>query len=45
MTKYRLVPPYVPAVVLTVVVAVASDRLRMRGPFILLFLPIAIAGT
>ncbi|KZT72470.1 MFS general substrate transporter [Daedalea quercina L-15889] len=42
--QLHTVPPYVPAVVLTVVVAVASDRLRMRGPFILLFLPIAIAG-
>ena len=38
------VPPYVPAAVLTVVVAVASDRLRARGPFILLCLPVSIAG-
>ena len=39
-----VVPPYVPAVVFTVIVAVASDKLKMRGPFILLFLPITIAG-
>ncbi|KAJ6485004.1 MFS general substrate transporter [Mycena vitilis] len=38
------VPPYVPATVLTVIVAVLSDRLRWRGPFILICLPFAIAG-
>ncbi|ESK95468.1 major facilitator superfamily transporter, partial [Moniliophthora roreri MCA 2997] len=38
------VPPYVPATVITVVVAFLSDRLRWRGPFILICLPIAIAG-
>ncbi|KAI0677109.1 MFS general substrate transporter [Trametes maxima] len=42
--QLHTVPPYVPAVVLTVVVAVASDRLRWRGPFILIFLPITMAG-
>ncbi|TFY63408.1 hypothetical protein EVJ58_g3274 [Rhodofomes roseus] len=42
--QLHTVPPYVPAVVLTVAVAVAGDRFRMRGPFILLFLPISIAG-
>ncbi|KAL1944179.1 hypothetical protein VTO73DRAFT_3364 [Trametes versicolor] len=42
--QLHTVPPYVPAVVLTVVVAVASDRLRWRGPFILIFLPISMAG-
>ncbi|KAI0774142.1 MFS general substrate transporter [Fomes fomentarius] len=42
--QLHTVPPYVPAVVLTVLVAIASDRLRLRGPFILLFLPITIAG-
>ncbi|KAI0824785.1 MFS general substrate transporter [Trametes gibbosa] len=42
--QLHTVPPYVPAVVLTVIVAVASDRLRWRGPFILLFLPITMAG-
>ena len=33
-----------PAIVLTVVVAIASDKLRWRGPFILMFLPLTIAG-
>ncbi|TBU32911.1 MFS general substrate transporter [Dichomitus squalens] len=42
--QLHTVPPYVPAVVLTVVVAVASDKLKWRGPFILMFLPISIAG-
>ncbi|KAI0775937.1 major facilitator superfamily domain-containing protein [Trametes elegans] len=42
--QLRTVPPYVPAVVLTVVVAVLSDRLKWRGPFILMFLPITMAG-
>ncbi|EPT03670.1 hypothetical protein FOMPIDRAFT_1115826 [Fomitopsis schrenkii] len=42
--QLHTVPPYVPAVVLTVVVALASDRFRVRGPFILLCLPVAIAG-
>ncbi|KAI0650303.1 MFS general substrate transporter [Trametes meyenii] len=41
--QLHTVPPYVPAVVLTVVVAVASDRLKWRGPFILIFLPITMA--
>lgn len=44
LTILSSVPPYVPAVVLTVLVAIASDRVRLRGPFILLFLPITIAG-
>ena len=38
------VPPYVPAVVLTLVVAVASDKLKRRGPFILMLLPITMIG-
>lgn len=38
------VPPYVPATFLTVVVAVASDRLKWRGPFILICLPLAAIG-
>ncbi|KAJ6613475.1 MFS transporter [Mycena sp. CBHHK59/15] len=38
------VPPYVPATVLTVIVAVLSDRLKWRGPFILICLPFSIAG-
>ncbi|KAI0723159.1 MFS general substrate transporter [Earliella scabrosa] len=42
--QLHTVPPYVPAVVMTVVVAIASDRLKWRGPFILMFLPINIAG-
>ena len=44
MLNLAPVPPYVPATFLTVVVAVASDKLKWRGPFILMFLPIAIAG-
>lgn len=39
-----LVPPYVPAVVFTVIVAIASDKFKWRGPFILIFLPITIGG-
>ncbi|OCH90976.1 MFS general substrate transporter [Obba rivulosa] len=42
--QIHTVPPYVPAIVLTVVVAIASDKLRWRGPFILMFLPVTIAG-
>ncbi|KAL0949960.1 hypothetical protein HGRIS_009980 [Hohenbuehelia grisea] len=42
--QLHTVPPYVPAVVLTVVVAVLSDRLKWRGPFILICLPLAIVG-
>ncbi|THH19789.1 hypothetical protein EW146_g1463 [Bondarzewia mesenterica] len=42
--QLHTVPPYVPAVVLTVVVAVISDRYKMRGPLILLCLPLTIIG-
>jgi len=42
--QIHTVPPYVPAIVLTVVVSVASDKLKWRGPFILMFLPLTIAG-
>ncbi|KAG7085620.1 hypothetical protein E1B28_003169 [Marasmius oreades] len=42
--QLHTVPPYVPAAVLTVVVAFLSDRLKWRGPFILICLPVAIAG-
>jgi MFS family permease len=42
--QLHTVPPYVPAAVLTVLVAFLSDRLRWRGPFILILLPIAIIG-
>ncbi|KAI0060435.1 MFS transporter [Artomyces pyxidatus] len=38
------VPPYAPAVVLTVVVAYVSDRYKLRGPMILMLLPITITG-
>ncbi|KAH8113458.1 MFS transporter [Phellopilus nigrolimitatus] len=42
--QLHTVPPYVPAVVLTVVVAVLADCLKWRGPFILICLPMTIAG-
>ncbi|KAJ7890819.1 MFS general substrate transporter [Mycena leptocephala] len=42
--QLHTVPPYVPATFLTVIVAILSDRLRWRGPFILICLPFAIAG-
>ncbi|KAF9009084.1 MFS transporter [Cyathus striatus] len=42
--QLHTVPPYVPATVLTVVVAILSDRLKWRGPFILICLPLAIIG-
>ncbi|KIY71431.1 MFS general substrate transporter [Cylindrobasidium torrendii FP15055 ss-10] len=42
--QLHTVPPYVPAAVMTVVVAILSDRFKWRGPFILMFLPISIAG-
>jgi MFS-type transporter involved in bile tolerance (Atg22 family) len=42
--KPRPVPPFVPAAVLTVIVAVLSDRWKARGPFLLIFLPITAAG-
>ncbi|RPD67314.1 MFS general substrate transporter [Lentinus tigrinus ALCF2SS1-7] len=42
--QLHTVPPYVPAVVLTVVVSILSDKLKWRGPFILIFLPISMAG-
>jgi len=42
--QLHTVPPYVPATVLTVIVAILSDRLRWRGIFILICLPFAIAG-
>ncbi|KAK9899166.1 MFS general substrate transporter [Cystobasidium minutum MCA 4210] len=38
------VPPYAVACVVTVIVAYVSDRLWLRGPVILVMLPIAIAG-
>lgn len=42
--QLHTVPPYVPATVLTVVVAYLSDRWQWRGIFILLCLPFSIAG-
>lgn len=42
--QLHTVPPYIPAIVLTLVVAYISDRLQWRGIFILLLLPITIAG-
>ncbi|KAF7301656.1 MFS transporter [Mycena indigotica] len=42
--QLHTVPPYVPATVLTVFVAFLSDRLKWRGPFILICLPSAIVG-
>ncbi|CAK5275558.1 unnamed protein product [Mycena citricolor] len=42
--QLHTVPPYVPATVLTVLVAFLSDRLKWRGPFILICLPFAITG-
>ncbi|KAI0347207.1 MFS general substrate transporter [Trametopsis cervina] len=42
--QLHTVPPYVPAAVFTLVVAVLSDKLKWRGPFMLIFLPIAWAG-
>ncbi|KAF8529114.1 MFS transporter [Hysterangium stoloniferum] len=42
--QLHTVPPYVPAVVFTLVVALLSDRWGWRGPFILMCLPMTIAG-
>ncbi|KZT24522.1 MFS transporter [Neolentinus lepideus HHB14362 ss-1] len=42
--QLHTVPPYVPAVVLTIFVAFLSDKLRWRGPFILICLPVAMIG-
>ncbi|KAI0080891.1 MFS general substrate transporter [Panus rudis PR-1116 ss-1] len=42
--QLHTVPPYVPAVVLTVVVSVLADKLKWRGPFILIMLPVSMVG-
>ncbi|KAL1719622.1 major facilitator superfamily domain-containing protein [Schizophyllum commune] len=42
--QLHTVPPYVPAAVLTVVVAYISDRFKCRGPCILICLPMPIIG-
>ncbi|KAL9938391.1 hypothetical protein V8E36_003014 [Tilletia maclaganii] len=38
------VPPYVPAAVMCIIVAIAADRARMRVPFMLVLLPISMIG-
>ena len=38
------VPPYVPSAILTVVVSILSDKLRWRGPLMLILLPVAAVG-
>ncbi|KAE8258089.1 hypothetical protein A4X13_0g1913 [Tilletia indica] len=38
------VPPYVPAAVMCIVIAIAADRARMRVPFMLVLLPISMVG-
>ena len=38
------VPPFVPAAVMVLIVAWLSDKTKMRGPYIMAFLPIAIVG-
>lgn len=38
------VPPFVPATIVTIIVAIAADRLKSRGVFILCLLPISIIG-
>ncbi|KAK7472053.1 hypothetical protein VKT23_000164 [Stygiomarasmius scandens] len=42
--QLHTVPPFIPAVVLTPIVAYFSDRLRWRGVFMLILIPIAIIG-
>jgi len=42
--QLHTVPPYVLATVLTVVVAFLSDRFKMRGPFVLICLPVSAIG-
>ncbi|KAI0313917.1 MFS general substrate transporter [Amylostereum chailletii] len=42
--QLRTVPPYIPAVVLTIVVAFLADRYKLRGTLIIILLPITIAG-
>ncbi|KAF5359888.1 hypothetical protein D9756_002947 [Leucocoprinus leucothites] len=36
--------PYIPSAALTAIVAFVSDRMKIRGPFVLGFMPIAMAG-
>ncbi|KAK0561334.1 hypothetical protein OC861_005862 [Tilletia horrida] len=38
------VPPYVPAAVMCIVIAIAADRARMRVPFMLGLLPVSMIG-
>ncbi|TCD70433.1 hypothetical protein EIP91_003514 [Steccherinum ochraceum] len=42
--QLRTSPPFAPAAALTIFIAFLSDRMRIRGPFFLLSLTIAIAG-
>jgi MFS family permease len=42
--QLHTVPPYVPATVITVIVAYYSDKMKTRGPFILASIPFAILG-
>jgi len=42
--QLHTVPPYVPATVLTVMVAFLSDHVKLRAPFILCCLPLSIIG-
>lgn len=38
------VPPFVPAAIMVLIVAYFSDKTKMRGPYIMGFLPISIIG-
>lgn len=38
------VPPFVPAAIMVLIVAYFSDKTKMRGPYIMAFLPISIVG-
>ncbi|KIL63620.1 hypothetical protein M378DRAFT_164300 [Amanita muscaria Koide BX008] len=42
--QLHTVPPYVLAVVLTVAVSALSDRVKLRGPFVLVLLPLTMIG-
>ncbi|PWY99042.1 MFS transporter, partial [Testicularia cyperi] len=38
------VPPYVPATAMVIIVAYLADKTRMRGPYILMLLPVSMIG-
>ncbi|KAF9523794.1 MFS transporter [Crepidotus variabilis] len=42
--QLHTVPPYVPAAILTLIIAFLADRLKLRGPFVLMVLPLAMIG-